>query len=99
MILYDLTLFVSGASDLSSRAVADATRVCELHLTGEYQLSVVDVHDAGQADGARRVLAVPTLVKNRPLPARRIVGALSNTAKVLRALRLPAARTAPDELA
>ncbi|MGZ8726973.1 MAG: hypothetical protein ACXWW1_11000 [Aeromicrobium sp.] len=35
------------------------------------------------------------MVKNLPLPVRRIVGDLSQTDKVLRALDLPAARNEP----
>jgi circadian clock protein KaiB len=93
---YDLTLFVSGASELSSRAIANATRVCDRHLSGAYLLSVVDVHDDRGPGAASDVIAVPTLVKNRPLPARRIVGDLSNTHKVVLALELPPAAAAPD---
>jgi circadian clock protein KaiB len=96
MAHYDLTLFVSGASELSSRAIAHATGVCELHMSGDYQLAVVDVYDDLGPGAASDVLAVPTLVKNRPLPARRIVGDLSNTGKVVRALELPPATVAAD---
>jgi circadian clock protein KaiB len=41
-----------------------------------------------------RVLAAPTLVRSRPLPVRLLVGDLSDTNKVLRALELPAAEGA-----
>jgi circadian clock protein KaiB len=88
---YELTLFVNGASDLSSRAVTEATRLCDAHLNGRYQLSVVDLHDDPTAASSSRVLAAPTLVKNRPLPVRKLVGDLSDTRKVLLALELPRA--------
>ncbi|MEA2297865.1 MAG: circadian clock protein KaiB [Solirubrobacteraceae bacterium] len=95
MTRYHLTLFVSGASERSSRAIADATAVCHRHLSGDYQLSVVDVHDDRRAAATSGVLAVPTLVRNRPLPTRRITGDLSNAEKVLLALQLPPTRAAP----
>jgi circadian clock protein KaiB len=85
----DLTLFVSGASDLSARAIADVRQLCDVHLNGRYHLSVVDVHEGPATVVSAQVLAVPTLVKNRPLPVRKIVGDLSDTDKVLLALRLP----------
>lgn len=91
---YDLTLFVSGASGLSGRAIANARRLCELHLAGRYDLSVVDVHEEPNIDGGW-LLAVPTLVKNLPLPMRKLVGDLSDTARVLVALDLPAAAVVP----
>ena len=92
---YELTLFVSGASDLAARAIANARKLCDVHLHGRCHLSVVDVHEDPAAVLSSRLLATPTLVKNLPLPVRRIVGDLSQTDKVLRALDLPAARNEP----
>jgi circadian clock protein KaiB len=92
---YDLTLFVSGASDLSARAVANATALCSAHLPDRHRLTVVDVHESPEAAVSSQVLATPTLVRNRPLPVRKVVGDLSNTVKVLTALKLPVAQDAP----
>jgi circadian clock protein KaiB len=91
----ELTLFVSGASDLSARAIASARHLCDAHLDGRYDLSIVDVHDDLAAALSHRVLATPTLLKHRPAPARRYVGDLSHTDRVLLALELPVANTAP----
>jgi circadian clock protein KaiB len=91
---YELTLFVSGASDLSGRAVANARRLCEQHLEGRYHLSVVDVHDDPSKVGTW-LLAVPTLVKHLPLPVRKLVGDLSNVDKVMVALQLTPAVDPP----
>jgi diguanylate cyclase (GGDEF)-like protein/PAS domain S-box-containing protein len=74
---YELTLYVSGASDLSTRAIADARQLCETYLAGKYLLSVVDVNEDTAVLRTNRVMATPTLVKNWPLPARRLVGDLS----------------------
>jgi circadian clock protein KaiB len=87
--VYELTLFVSGASTLSARAVTNARRLCEAHLGGCYCLTVVDVHADRAAGLGSQVLAVPSLIKNLPLPVRTLVGDLSDTPKVLRALGLP----------
>jgi circadian clock protein KaiB len=92
---YELTLFVSGASELSARAIANARRLCEDHLDGRYHLTVVDVHEDPAAVLSSRVLAAPTLVKSCPPPVRKLVGDLSHTAKVLLALNLPVASEAP----
>ena len=95
---YELTLFVSGASGLSARAIANARQLCELYLTGRYELSVVDLRKDPGAVLSNRVLAAPTLVRSRPLPVRLLVGDLSDTAKVLRALELHAADAAAAPL-
>jgi circadian clock protein KaiB len=86
-----LTLYVSGASELSARAIADATALCERHLGGRYRLVVVDVHEDPAAVRDNQVIAAPTLIRNLPLPERRLVGDLSDTDKVLQALDLRAA--------
>lgn len=87
---YELTLFVSGASALAARAIANATRLCELHCDGHYHLTVVDIHENPGSLLANNLLATPTLVKSRPPPVRRVVGDLSQIDKVLRLLDLPA---------
>lgn len=61
---YDLTLFVSGASDLSAHAVVNARDLCETHLAGRYRLDVVDVHEGTSVVLVGRFLAVPALVRN-----------------------------------
>lgn len=97
-VFYELTLFVSGASDLSARAIADARRLCDIHLDGRFHLSVVDVHEDPAAVLTSGVRAAPTLVRNRPLPVRKLVGDLSRTGKVLSALELPFADDASSTL-
>ena len=86
-----LTLYVSGASALSARAIANATALCEEHLSGRYHLSVVDLHEAPATASSRQVIAAPTLVRTLPLPERQLVGDLSDTGKVMQVLGLPAA--------
>lgn len=87
-VCQEFTLFVSGASDLSARAIANARSLCELYLAGRYHLAVVDVHDKVDGAGDRPVLAVPTLIRHAPLPEVKLVGDLSHTARVLQALDL-----------
>lgn len=95
-VFYELTLFVSGASALAARAIANATRLCELHCNGRYHLSVVDIHEDPSSLLANNLLATPTLVKHQPAPVRRVVGDLSHVDKVVATLDLPAA---PEALA
>jgi circadian clock protein KaiB len=92
--VYELTLFVSGASEHSTRAIADARQLCDAHLPGAYRLAIVDLQTDPAAAVSSHVLAAPTLVKNLPLPVRKLVGDLSHTAKVLLALDLPRATDA-----
>jgi circadian clock protein KaiB len=90
----DLTLFVSGSSHLSIRAIGLARDLCDVHLRGRSHLTIINVYEHPElGDGV--ALPTPTLVKNLPLPVRRVVGDLSDADKVLLALDLcPAASDA-----
>jgi circadian clock protein KaiB len=92
---YELTLFVTGASDLSARAIKNVRLICEAHLNGRYRLDVVDVHRDAALMMAHDVVAAPTLIKTAPLPKRMLVGDLSNMARVLAALDIRAEPVTP----
>jgi circadian clock protein KaiB len=95
---YDLTLFVTGASALSARAISDVRSLCETHLRNRYDLQVVDVRESPALVISRGVLASPTLIKDFPLPRRVLVGSLSDTRRVLLALDIePAAEAASHD--
>jgi circadian clock protein KaiB len=93
MSKYVFKLFVTGQSPRSQRAVANLRRLCDERLGGEYQLDVIDILERPQAAAADRVLATPTLVKELPLPPRRLIGDLSDPQKVLAGLDLKAERS------
>jgi circadian clock protein KaiB len=92
---YDLTLFVSGASDSSARAVTNIREICDAHLRGRHQLTIVDLNQEPALAGEHHVLATPTLVKDHPLPIRMLVGDMSDHVKILLALDVQAGDT-PD---
>jgi circadian clock protein KaiB len=83
---YELTLFVSGASISSASAVRNARALCETHLAGRHDLTIVDVNQDPELARGRRVLATPTLLKDQPAPERMLVGDLSDIETVLAAL-------------
>lgn len=82
-IRYLLKLFVAGGSARSEQAIANLRRFCKDNFLDGYELVIVDILTHPEAAEAQKILAVPTLIKELPLPARRIVGDLSDDAKVL----------------
>lgn len=86
---WDLRLYVAGSTPRSSRAITNLKAICETHLQGRYVLTVVDLYlEKGRAMEDQIVVA-PTLIRDSLRPARRLVGDLSNTARVLALLDLP----------
>lgn len=85
---YVLTLFVTGASDMSVRAIGNVRALCEQHLTGRYHLEVVDIHRDPERVVSNDVVAAPTLIRDAPLPKRMLVGDMSQTPRVLAALEI-----------
>jgi circadian clock protein KaiB len=80
---YCLRLYIAGTTPRSRRALESLKLLCDIHLQGRYELEVIDVYQSSQKMGTDNVVAIPTLVKQLPLPLRRIIGDLSNTEKVL----------------
>ena len=86
---YELTLFVSGASDSSARAITNIREICDAHLHGRHELNIVDLNQEPGLTSQHNVMATPTLIKDHPLPLRMLVGDMSDHVKVLLALGLP----------
>jgi circadian clock protein KaiB len=89
---YRLKLFITGQTSRSSRAITNLRRICEDELGTEYELDIIDVLERPQLAEAERILATPTLIREYPPPARRIIGDLSDTRQVLLGLELQSQR-------
>ena len=83
---YKLRLFITGASTNSTRAVINLKEICETYLKQNYELEIVDIHQQPQLAQCEEIIALPLLVKRSPGPERRLIGDMSDTAKVLRGL-------------
>jgi circadian clock protein KaiB len=88
MDAYLLKLFVTGQTPRSSRAIANLRRICAEKLGTNYKLRIIDVLERPQLAETEKILATPTLIKEFPLPVRRIIGDLSDTNQVLLGLEL-----------
>ncbi|NDJ59524.1 MAG: circadian clock protein KaiB [Chloroflexi bacterium] len=84
-----LRLYVAGATPRSERAVANIRAVCA-DLTTDYDLEVIDVTQQPDVAERERIMATPALVRESPLPRRRIIGDMSQHQLVIQALDLPA---------
>lgn len=83
-----LRLYVAGGAPNSLQAIANLEAICREYLKDGHRLEVVDVLEDPQRAMAEGVLVTPSLAKVSPLPEAKVVGNLSDKAKVLNALGL-----------
>jgi circadian clock protein KaiB len=86
-----LRLYVAGQTPRSIAALSNLRQICAEHVDGRYKVEVIDLIRNPQLAQDDQILAIPTLVRNLPLPIRKIIGDLSNVERVLVGLDLRAA--------
>ena len=87
-VLADKMLYVAGSTPQSSRAITNIKTICETHLKDRYALTVVDLYEHRERAREDQIMVAPTLIRQSPLPVRRLIGDLSQTERVLAALDL-----------
>jgi circadian clock protein KaiB len=85
---YVLRLYVTGMTARAGRAIENVRAICDEHLKGRYDLEVIDVYQQPVLARDKQIIAAPTLIKELPLPLRRIIGDMSNRDRVLAGLDL-----------
>lgn len=85
---YRFRLYVAGDGTNSVQAAANLAALCRTHLADRSVIEIVDVFKEPMRALEDGVFMTPTLLKLGPAPARKIVGTLSQTQIVMRALGL-----------
>ncbi len=93
-----LTLYVNGASPRSVTAIEAVRRVCDEEPGFQVELEVIDVQKEPALVLRDQVTVVPTLIKRLPGPLRRIVGDLSDPARLRLGLGLSPAEVSTAEV-
>ncbi|MBN1566410.1 MAG: circadian clock KaiB family protein [Acidobacteria bacterium] len=83
---YVLSLFVTGSTPKSLRAIQNIRSLCEEMLDGCYELRVIDIYQHPEQIKSEQIVVTPTLIKKLPLPLRILIGDLSNKERLLLAL-------------
>ena len=80
---YNLRLYVAGQTPKSIAAIANLKKICEQHLSGRYDIELIDLIKNPALAQRHQIVAIPTLIRQLPEPLKRIIGDLSNLEKVL----------------
>ena len=90
---YVLRLYVTGMTPKSTRAIANVQKLCEKYLEGAYELKVIDIYQQPQLAKGEQIIATTTLIKQLPLPFRKLIGDMSDTEKFLVGIDLKSKNT------
>jgi circadian clock protein KaiB len=85
---WSLRLYTAGQSPKSLRAIENLRKICEEHLEGRYHIEVVDLLKDPKLARGDQIFAIPTLVRQLPVPIKQILGDLSNMERALVGLDL-----------
>lgn len=81
-----LQLYVSGMSPNSMEAIENIKHIGKVYLKDAYKLEIIDIYKNPEAAMEQHIVFSPSLVKQKPPPRRILIGTLSDTKKVLKAL-------------
>lgn len=81
-----LQLYVSGMSPKSMEAIENIRKLCDEHLNNAFELEIIDIYKNPEAAAEQHIVFSPSLVKQLPLPKKTLIGTLSDTEKVVKAL-------------
>ncbi len=87
---YALRLCITGMTRRSQQALINVRHICDRYLKGRYHLEVIDLYQQPELAAQLQIIATPTLLRDQPLPLRRLIGNLSDTSQALRLLGVPA---------
>jgi circadian clock protein KaiB len=85
---YQLRLYITGTTPRSSQAIANIRALCDEFLPGHYDLEVIDIYQQPTEAAKEQIIAAPTLIKELPIPPKRLIGDLSDRGKVMVGLSL-----------
>ena len=81
--VWPLRFDVASQTPKSITTLANLRTIRGAHLLGQYKIEVIDLLKNPKLAEGDQILAVPTLVRNLPMPIKKIIGGRSNELRVL----------------
>jgi circadian clock protein KaiB len=83
---YILQLFVSGMSPKSMLAIENIKKLINDQVKIIFELEIIDIYKNPEVAAEQHIVFSPSLVKSSPLPRKTLIGTLSDTEMVIKAL-------------
>ena len=84
--VFVMHLYVANMDFKSVQAIRNIKEICEENIPGRYKLDIIDILERPALARENQIIAAPTLIKESPLPLRRLVGNMSDKVRVLAGL-------------
>lgn len=81
-----LALYVSGMSPKSLEAIENINLLCNQYLKDAFELKIIDIYKNPELASEHSIVFSPSLIKLFPLPKKTLIGTLSDSDKVIKAL-------------
>ncbi|MGH9742798.1 MAG: circadian clock KaiB family protein [Candidatus Acidiferrum sp.] len=81
--IIELRLYVAGQTPRSLAAISNLREICADYSADRYKVEVIDLAKNPALARDHQILAIPTLVRSLPVPIRKIIGDLSDKARVV----------------
>jgi circadian clock protein KaiB len=92
---YVLKLYITGLTRRSQEALRNIEKIGREQLGKNYELQVIDIYQQPALARGDQIIAVPTLIKELPLPVRRLIGDLSKEDRIILGLDLKSRNGSP----
>lgn len=80
---YELRLYIADETQRSRAALDNLKKICDQYLKDRCNIEVIDIIKHPGLAAKKEIFALPTLVKELPLPVRTLIGDLHATEKAL----------------
>ena len=79
-------IYVAGLSTRNKDLIATFREVCSGRLDEQYQVQIIDILKNPAEAESKKILATPTIIREKPYPEKRIIGDFRETSKSQQAL-------------
>jgi circadian clock protein KaiB len=86
--MWIMRLYIAGETQRTRNAVGNLKNICDEYLKDRCDIEVIDLRKHPELAEKKEIFAIPTLVKELPLPIRKMIGDLHEKEKVLIGLDL-----------
>lgn len=81
-------LYAAGKSEKALAAYANLKSICESYLTGKYVIEVIDLVKNPELCKEDNILAIPTIVRRKPLPVKKVIGDMTDRQRAINGLEI-----------